>query len=154
MKRRGFLTLLGAALTAPALPGATPALGARLKALGAAHARKFPMVSVMGITRRLDLSPEEAQELFSYLVRKGLIGSPNVPGTGLANAASRVFRPTPARMSVATKAAQEARRKPAAAEPHAPAMPKTPTRTWLHHLHDICIREGLTLCPRAQAMVS
>ena len=94
MKRRSFLSMLGAALVAPALPAAgAPSRG--LAALAAAHARKYPFVSVIGLSRRVGVSVREAETLLLDLSERGLVGTVNSCATGPVSACSRVFRPIP-----------------------------------------------------------
>ena len=95
MKRRSFLSMLGAALAAPALPATAGVPSRSLAALAAAHARKYPFVSVIGLSRRVGVSVPEAETLLIDLSERGLVGTVNSCAHGPISACSRVFRPVP-----------------------------------------------------------
>lgn len=112
MKRRSFLSFLGAATVAPALP----ALGAAAPSqaavsLATAHARRYPYISVIGLSRRIGVSEVEAKGLMHELSRQGILGPLRNSGPRPIFAGSKVF--TPAEGSL-IKAAQEQRAKHAA----------------------------------------
>ena len=156
MKRRHFLSLVGAAAAAPALPAMSAnALPAKLKAMGLAHARKYPMVSVMGISRRMKIPQEQAQQMLTYLFDKGAIGKAGVQGTGITSAASRVFRPVPHQVAV-SQMKQFKPKAPVVEDPVANdqvAQVKAST-DWITHLRVICVQNGFDLSPRALAGVA
>ena len=150
MKRRSFLAMIGAVATAPVLPASAGTLTPNLRALGAAHAHKFPMVSVLGLSRRLNIPTEQAVEVLNYLRQTGLVGSSGVQASGLTSSASKVFRPIPHRIAGvgSMKRVNVAKLKEQFAER---AAPKTPTRDWIAHLQGICQRNGYVLQPRAMS---
>jgi len=74
MKRRSFLGLFGAAVAAPAIPMAAPAgYSSAAYKVAMAHAKRFPVISVAGLSKRGDLSMTQAEALIKELcaARKG-----------------------------------------------------------------------------------
>lgn len=140
MKRRGFLSLLGAVMAAPALPSAATSLPVRLSQLAATHARTYPCVSAVGLSRGLGVPMAQAQVLLRDLSSKGLVGPISHAGTGPIYAASAVYRPA---ASAVLKVAQLR-----------PSMPQTHAvaNDWLAYVQDICVRNGFALQPRAVEM--
>ena len=155
MKRRGFLTLLGAAVAAPALPLAAPSLPSKFKVLAAAHAKKYPVVTVMGISKRMGVTPEQAEALMNGLVRDGALG-PIKSGTGgHLRASSRVFQRSPASFYSAQpeRMARQAEKQRRLVEEQ-PVTEAAKGPTWLRHLHQLCVKQGYTLQPRALAALA
>ena len=154
MKRRSFLGMLGATAAAPlmpALPANAAVLTPRMKAMGIAHAHRFPMVSVMGMTKRLGISSAEAKALLGHLSKKGII-SAGVPGTGITSAASKVFKPVPPKVFAQVA---EAKRRLQAEKPKAKDTARhTVSNDWLTHLRVIAAQNGFDLSPRALAGVA
>lgn len=93
MKRRGFLTLLGAAGLAPALPGLPVAAGSAtssgLYARALAHAQTRASVSAKGLAHCLKISASQADALMARLRTQGAIA----PTQGALRVASRVSNP-------------------------------------------------------------
>lgn len=142
------MAMMGAAAATPALPAGLPSLAPKLKALGVAHAKKFPFVSVMGMSKRLRISDDEAQELLNYLSRKGIVGPLNSTATGLSSGPSKTFRP----VSVKTTAAEAQRAKAKAARAQAAELDALKARDMMAYLRGLCADRGLVLHPRAMAM--
>ena len=110
MKRRGVLQMLGAVIAAPATVLSAPAMPANIGALAAAHARKYPFISAIGLSNRLGLCLPQAQTVLAELSRQGLVGPLTTCATGPVHAASRVF--TPCRDSLIRAAQSRAVRGP------------------------------------------
>lgn len=147
MKRRSFINLLGAALSAPAMP-ALAVTPANLTSLAAAHARKYPFVSAVGLSRGLEVPLKQAQALLLDLSNTGVVGPVSSCGTGPIHASSKVFRPiAPVSAAQASRAAKQVRDKTAApeiSETHKVA------KDWVAHLQNLCADSGLTLSEKAQ----
>jgi hypothetical protein len=150
MKRRNFLAMMGAAAATPALPGGVPSLAPKLKALGVAHAKKFPFVSRMGMSKRLKISDDQAQELLGYLNRQGIVGPLNSSATGLSSGPSRTFRPAPVKTSMAE--AQRAKAK--AAREKALEAKAQRHSDLMAYLRVLCVEHGVELHPRVMAMAA
>jgi len=150
MKRRMFLSMVGATAAAPAL-AAMPqaALPAKLKAAGLAHAQKYPMVSVLGLHRRMGIPKDQAQQVLTYLIDKGIIGKPGpIFGTGLTSATSKVFEPVPHRVEFARKALKKlSTRKADKIDWHKDQ--NSVSSDWLTHLRVLAASNGFSLSPRA-----
>lgn len=156
MKRRWFLRMMGATAAAPLMPalpaGAASVLTPRVKAMGLAHAHRYPMVSVLGMTKRLGISHNEATELLAHLTREGLVGAPGLKGTGITSAASRVFRPVPHQIAAVRNSMKRVK---FSAEPKMSEKAKTSDPAhWLAHLRVIAAQNGFVLQPRALAQVA
>lgn len=151
LKRRSFLAMLGAAAATPALPGGAPVLSARVKALAAAHARKYPFVSVIGLSKRVGVTTAEAEGLLAHLSQRGMVGPVRAAATGPVSAASNLFRPAPslAYAAQARAAARQATIAQAARQRAKAMLTSGPARDWLHHLRRLCVQNGIELHPRA-----
>lgn len=78
MKRRGFLTMLGAAVTAPALPAVSSAPAAAaynryMYGLAVFHARTRAHVSARGIAYCLKVSTAQAEAMIAEMTKNGLV---------------------------------------------------------------------------------
>jgi len=80
--------LFGAAVAAPALPLASPAISAKAAGLAAAHAQKYPFVSVIGLSNSIGVSTAQAESLLLSLSRKGLVGQVQTCASGAIHAGS------------------------------------------------------------------
>lgn len=148
MKRRSFLSLLGAALTAPVIPASAGASG--LSARAALHARTYPCVSAVGLSRGLGVPMTQAQALLRDLSAKGLVGPVSHAGTGPIYAASEVYRPA---VEAAVRSVQVTRA--AKAQKFGWASPAThPPQDWLSYLRCMCESHGYALSPRALAVTA
>jgi len=155
LKRRGFLTLFGAAVAAPALPFAAPSLPSQIKVLAAAHAKKYPVVTVMGMSKRMGVSMEQAEALMNGLVRDGSLNQIQAGTGGHLRATSRVFERSPAALfgEQPERLAQQAKKHQRKAfERRRTEAAKGPA--WLRHLHQLCVKQGHTLQPRALAVLA
>ncbi|MEJ6399259.1 hypothetical protein [Yoonia sp. 208BN28-4] len=148
MKRRSFLTMLGAALAAPAMPAMGQGAARNLSAAVAAHARKYPLVSVIGLSRRVGVPMPEAEKLLLDLSRRGVVGPVHGCANGPISAASRVFRP------VVPYAVRPVTQKKETQTTSRHSQPSRPVNHMLHYLHDLCVQRGLTLSPRALGAVA
>ncbi len=85
MKRRAFLSLTGAALSAPLLPVpagamAVPAPSAGHMALASHLARYNPQVTAAGIARVLNVPASTATQVMGEMTRQGVIRHAGVSG--------------------------------------------------------------------------
>lgn len=150
MKRRGFLQMIGAAIAAPALPVSAAGQPGRVMARAITHARTYPCVSAVGLSRGLSVPMAQAQDLLRDLSRRGLVGPVSSAGTGPIYAASEVYRPA---VDAAVRVAQVKRAAPSQRQGLSSAARPAPT-DWLERLHEICVDTGRTLTPRAQGWVA
>ncbi len=150
VKRRSFLAMMGAAAATPALPSGVPSLAPKLKALGVAHAKKFPFVSIMGLSKRLKISDHQAQELLGYLNRKGIVGPLNSSATGLSSGPSRTFRAAP----VKTRMAEAQRARTKAAREKALEAKARRHSDMMAYLRKLCVDQGVQLHPRVMAVAA
>lgn len=154
MRRRGFLTLLGAALTAPALPAvAGSGAPAGVRAAVAAHVRKYPVITVLGISKRVGVPVDQAAELLEGLSRDGLVG-PIRPGpAGPLRASSTVYQPSPA-IAQAAEARRQAGLRRRAQQALRRMGQGAGAGDWLTYLQAMCRQQGYALSRRALAQVS
>lgn len=151
IKRRGFLAMLGAAVSAPALPVA--AASRDLMQVAVAHARKYPVISVGGLSKRGAMTVPQAEAMIGKLAQKGMVKLVGPSPSGGARAASKIMvgdpwglaRTAHERQTAALRRdhADQTRR---TAKATAPSVPP-----WIAHLHEICRADGLTLHPRCFA---
>lgn len=153
MKRRGFLTIIGGAVTAPFLPAvaAAPAGGAFQVAV--AHAQKYPVISVSGLSKRGNLSVAQAEQMIQRLAREGMVKLVGPSRNGSVRAASKIMINDPwglARTSQPRPQVQtnKPRQSANAAQGRSTAGDIPP---WLAHLHDLCRTQGMALHPRCFA---
>jgi hypothetical protein len=121
MKRRSFLQMIGASVTAPLMP--TPALSAANKAavfssasVHAAiyHAQSRAVFSVWGLAKATNLTADQAAAVMEHLAERGILGPLQGTTHGGRWASSRIMQSeTLARMRAA-RIAQEMARKTAA----------------------------------------
>mgnify|MGYP000250168856 CR=1 FL=1 len=113
LRRRSFLGLFGAAIAAPALPAAAPAVGYSRASYGLAmvHAQTYPLVSVRGLVNRLGLTQTQATAIINKMSADGVLGAiaPTRPGTVFAS--SKVYSGRAATIA-ATKLVPKAKAKP------------------------------------------
>ncbi len=155
MKRRGFLGLLGAAIGAPMMPGVGAAAPARSAFdIAVAHAQRFPVISVAGLSKHGKMTATQADAMIKRLAVEGQVKLVGPSRSGGVRAASRLFRNDHwglARTAHEHRtAAQEARQKRLKAKRQ--EQTKTPQiAPWLAHLHDLCRAQGMVLSPRCFA---
>jgi len=154
LKRRKFISILGATMAAPALPPVALAQPSQaLLASATTHAQSYPFVSLIGLSRRVGVSHEQAGQLMVALSRKGIIGPINGTGTRPLYATSKVFV---APKGTLIRAAQEQRRKQALKRQSLRTTAKSrhyaldATGLW-EHLRQLCLGQGMTLHPRCFA---
>lgn len=157
MKRRRFLTLLGAATTAPVLP--LPATSAAATApyspaaMHAAilHAQSSGHVSVQGLAGILRVPGRTAEKVLSDMIDRGILGPMQGSNPPLGWAKSRIYKPRFA-MRVPT---QRTNRPDLSETDHSPAKNAEPDTQrpdpLMAHLHSLCRSVGLTLHPRCAA---
>ena len=159
MKRRGFLQLLGGALTAPVLPSASLGAGSAYpaSALHAAiyHAQTRVTVSAFGLAHVLGLKSTQAQALMADLSARGVIGP--VQGAARGGWAASNVLVRQAGDAVAAQRLAQGRRPAAVSAPGrdaAPAIwPQPDIRPLLRHLYDLCRAQGRALHPRCAAQI-
>lgn len=151
MRRRGFLTLLGAAAVAPALPVAAPRVAVAAPysrfAFGQAvfHARTRAHISPAGLVRRLKVSTAQAEAMISEMSARGMV-RPILGSGGSVRAVSNILKPDAWGLAQA-RARTIARMKEAeASRAQGPQL----AETWLDHLRQVAVQNGFALGPRAQ----
>lgn len=160
MRRRNFLGLLGAALAAPMMPAASSAAGAARTTYGAAiaHAQKYPMVSIAGMSKRVGVSTQQAEALLRRMSSEGLIGKLKITAPGRIHAPSKIFTNETYQMIQTAKLQKEhaarmkAHRDMVQAQPEARAG--TDLTQMITHLRKICTAQGMTLAPRCAQPVA
>lgn len=154
MMRRNFLGLFGAAVVAPAMPIAAPAIRANVAGLAAAHAKKYPFVSVMGLSKSIGVTTAQAEQVLYSLSRKGLVGQVQTCASGAVHAGSQVYQPaaaTLAKAAQAREARQAAKAQRLAQRQIDRAAMKVDLSDFIAHLRHVCIDNGMTLSPRCFA---
>ena len=153
MKRRGFLGLLGAAVTAPLMPAVGAAAPARSAfAVAVAHAERFPVISAGGLSKHGNMTIAQADALIKRLGREGVVKLVGPSRSGAVRAASRVFKNDHWGLGRTARERQAATQKAKAEQPPAePEAAEQQIAPWLAHLHDLCRQQGMTLSPRCFA---
>jgi len=112
MKRRSFLQMLGAGVTAPFMPAA-PAVAAKATYSSAAvhaaiyHAQSRAVFSVWGLAKAANLSLDQATAVMEHLAERGILGPLQGTTFGGRWASSRVLlRQTAVRAQIAKTAAK------------------------------------------------
>ena len=149
MKRRGFLSMLGAVAVVPALPAvAAPAATATYNrymfGLAVFHARTRAHVSAGGIAFRLKVTTAQAEAMLTEMASKGMV-TPVTGHPGAMRAVSNILRPGVWDTSELQKSAKVREN----LQQKAQAKAKAPD--WIAHLQSICVGEGLELHPRCFA---
>lgn len=153
MKRRGFLSLLGAAVTAPALPMAAPRFTASMHALAVRHVGQYPIITVLGISNRTGIPMDQAEELLVQLSREGLVG-PVAPGpAGPMRAVSTTYKPSAASLHASNYDRVRMEKQIKRARLNRKRL-RVNTKDWLQHLHGICRENDIALQPRALEAVA
>jgi len=153
VKRRGFLSMLGAAMTAPALPMAAPYFPASMRALAVKHVGQYPIITVLGISNRTGIPMDKAEELLVQLSREGLVG-PVVPGpAGPMRAKSIIYKPSAATLHANNIESERLQRQIRRARLNRKRL-RVNTKDWLGHLHEICKANNIPLQPRALEAVA
>lgn len=157
MKRRGFIQLLGAALTAPALPamGAPSVAAATYNrytfGLAVFHARTRAHVSAAGIAYRLKVSTAQAEAMIAEMASKGMV-TPLISKPGSVRATSNILKGGIWDTSEIQKAAKKREELKSQAEHTTEdGKPKGEVPAWIAHLREVCVNQGMTLSPRCYA---
>jgi hypothetical protein len=152
MKRRNFLGMLGAAIAAPMMPMATSAAGYSRTTyeLAIAHAKKYPLVSVSGMSKRIGISTPEANAIINKMSSEGMLGVINPTRPGTVRASSKIFvnNVYPIRPTSEARAQEPAPK----SEPHRIRAASQDTNAnidlMLAHLRGLCVQRGMTLSAR------
>lgn len=164
MKRRGFLQMLGGALTAPLMPSASLAavrkVGYSASSFHAAiyFAQQRLNFSVFTLAQRVGIPMEQAEAMMVDMSQRGILG-PLQGGNAVSGrwATSHLKSRAMSKAALAQKHAR-ANRINDAADQH--ATDKKQNRTWadmrpfLTHLHDLCRSQGRRLHPRCADMIA
>ena len=143
MKRRGFLTMFGAAIAAPALPMAAPAPAAAvynryMYGLAVFHARTRAHVSARGLALGLKVTTAQAEAMIAEMASGGLV---KPVGASNVRAVSNILKPDAWGLSrTAAKQRSEvrkAKRLVNAAQPDVSPL--------MAHLHEMCRDAGFAV---------
>lgn len=151
MKRRKFLSLIGAVTTAPLMPtlGATTpqAYSRTMFSRAVMHARLRPHVSARGIAYRLKVTVPQAEKMIAEMASKGMV-RPVLNGGGVhVRAMSAIVKP---QAWGAGDAARRSRTNQATARrADLTGSHQIECSSMLAHLHQICLDYGMFLSPRA-----
>ena len=143
MKRRGFLTMFGATIAAPALPMAAPAPVAAtysryMYGLAVFHARTRAHVSARGLALGLRVSQAQAAAMIAEMSASGLVKPVGLNGV---RAVSNILKPDAWGLSkAAAKQRAELRKSKRNARKDEPDLSPL-----LAHLHQICRKAGHTV---------
>lgn len=153
MKRRRFLSLIGAAATAPlapALPQAAPLYSRTMFSRAVMHARLRPHVSARGIAYRLKVSTTQAEGMIAEMATKGMV-KPVLNGGGVhVRAISSIVKPQLYGVPEAARRTQMSQAAKAQARLTGDAGPTgVNLSAMLTHLRGICRDAGHTIHPRA-----
>lgn len=153
MKRRGFLSMLGAVIAAPELPmAATAGQSGTAYAAAVAHAQKFPVISVSGLAKRGGLSMSQAEALIKELASQDLVKLVGPSRTGSVRAASKILindpwglgRTSKPKHASAQTDTNDHRRQASGSDDM-----RVDLDPLLVHLRQMCVDYGMTLSPRA-----
>jgi hypothetical protein len=151
MKRRNFLSLIGAATTAPLIPtigaASAPLYSRTAFSRAVMHARLRPHVSARGIAFRLKVSTTQAEGMIAEMTSKGLVRPISGGGGVHVRAFSNIVKPQAYGAGTAARNARAdaaTRRQADFIKSHR-AKP-TPL---MAHLHQLCRARGLRLSPMA-----
>lgn len=148
MKRRKFLQMLGMAVSAPVWPsvGGAASYAQSSYELAILHAKKFPLVSVGGLSKRLGIAKPQAEAIIEKLSADGLLGVLNPTRPGTVKAASKIFVNPHAGLAQAYSQRQ-VRAKVAKEQMQDTAQPANVSALFAH-LHRLCRKSGMTLSSR------
>ncbi len=152
MKRRGFLTMLGAAVAAPVMPSlgsaATTAASYNRYTYGLAvfHARTRAHVSARGLSHCLKVSLPQAEAMIAEMSAKGMVRPVLGAAGGHVRAVSNILKPDMWGLErTARQARSRTRRARIETQDRGVADPM------MAHLHQICRDYGMALSPRCFA---
>jgi hypothetical protein len=155
--RRNFLGMLGAAVAAPLIPMVAPAAGYSRATyeLAIGHAKRFPLVSVSGMSKRIGILAPQAEAIISEMSSEGIVGVINPTRPGTVRASSNIFtndvwgikktsKPRPTEVASKAKSRQhKMQAKSATVDANIDLM--------LAHLRELSVSRGMTLHPRCFA---
>ncbi len=154
MKRRSFLGLFSAAVVAPALPVAAPAAVTYSRSsygLAVLHERTRPYVSARGLAHCLKLPKSQASTMMAEMTRNNLITLIKRAVDGSMRATINILISDPwglQKTAAARKVASDNAKREGKSDP---ARTRGNIDLMLAHLHDLCVRQGMTLSPRCFA---
>ncbi len=153
MQRRSFLRLIGSAIAAPMIPAVGSASGYSRTSyeLAIAHAKRFPLVSVTGMSKHIGISTAQADAIVRQMSSEGLLGVLNPTRPGTVRASSRIFTNDIWGLKRTSQKRPDQARKTQERNAQKQAQPKV--SALFAHLHDICTQNGLILSPRCHSGV-
>lgn len=159
MKRRGFLSMLGAVIAAPALPmAATAGQSGTAYAAAIAHAQKFPVISVSGLAKRGGLSVSQAEAMIKELASQDLVKLVGPSRSGSVRAASKILINDPWGLGRTSKPQPKGAGKVdpqqqslTGPETHKAQQMRVDLDPLMAHLRRLCVDRGMTLSPRCFA---
>jgi hypothetical protein len=141
--------MIGAAVAAPMMPalGSAGGISGTTYDLAILHAKKFPLVSVGGLSKRIGIGKSQAEAIIEKMSSDGLLGALNPTRPGTVKASSKIFvnpnaglaRAYERRQAKTSKAKQD-QRVNGETSPQVSAM--------FAHLHQLSTACGMTLSPR------
>lgn len=164
MKRRRFLSLLGAATAAPLMPvpalaRAAPAYPAGAVGAATVFAKRSAVFSVFGLSKNVGISVEQAEALMADLAKRGVVS----PLRGSTKAgrwvSSKVFTSDTIALArlkrehrASTRQLENRDGTDGPAQTDGPTEPWADLRPFLTHLHRTCRQTGFRLTPRALSL--
>jgi len=169
MRRRGFLGLFGAAVATPLMPmgasaGASATYSRAAFRAAVAHAQKFPVISVVGLSKRGGLSMPQAEAMIKELASKDMVKLVGPSRSGRVRAASKILKNDPwgiARTSQERHIARSNANKKELEQKAKDVRDRKLNQTrkmnvdldpLLAHLRQLCLRQDMTLSPRCYHM--
>ena len=148
MKRRSFLRMFGAAVAAPMMPALGSAAGYSRTSydLAILHAKKYPLVSVSGLSKRIGIAKPQAEAIIKKMSSEGLLGVLNPTRPGTVKASSKIFVNPNAGLARAFEKRQVQTK--AAQRPKVTQQAEAKVSAMFAHLHQLSREAGMTLSPR------
>lgn len=140
MKRRSFLTLIGAAVATPVLPAVAPAASYSRLTFGTAvlHARTRAHVSARGLSWCLKVPMAQAEAMMAEMATRGMI-TPIGMGRKM-RAVSNILQPQAWHVAARAAPVQDARTRISCQFNSSQPLP-----AWLRHLRGIARANGHTM---------
>lgn len=155
MKRRGFLTIFGAAAATPFLPmsAASAPVAATFNrytyGLAVFHARTRAHISARGLAHCLKVTMPQAEAMIGQMAHEGLVNPILGASNGSVRAVSNILRPDTWGLETAARQARSAQRQ---ARLQSQSERTTTTGAdlsrFITHLRQLCVDQGMTLHPR------